>query len=865
MRIIFRLSIILAGFLTAMALGIAATSVGAFYYLQPALPSVTEMREIPLQIPLSIYSRDGRLLDRIGEKRRTPVDFEEIPKIVIEAFLAAEDDRFFEHPGFDYQGIARAAYNLLLTGTRAQGGSTITQQLAREYFLTRERTFIRKAKELILATQIEKEFTKEEIFSSYLNKIFLGQRAYGVAAAASVYFGKSLNNLNIAEAATLAGLPAAPSRYNPVSSPKQATERRSYVLRRMEELKFIDNEELAIAIKTPMMSFLHRPTIDLRAPYITEMVRKEMVEIFGENAYTDGYTAITTIDSRAQRAADSALKKALYSYDRRHGFRGAISKLDISSIISTADNKINVSKIEEENIESMALQNALNQFPSYGYLKPAIVLNINENNSAKFILKNSQSVVLEWNKIRWAPYLDDNSIGRSPKNISQILSPGDVVYLLETKNGFQLAQLPEVQGAFVAINPDDGATIALAGGFDYFANKYNRAIQARRQPGSSFKPFIYSAALENGFTASSIINDAPLVFEGNDGEDSWRPENYSDKYKGPMRMREALVESKNLVSIRILRKMGIKNALNHVQLFGFPEKTLKRDFTLALGSGGASPWEMANGYASLANGGYEVKGYFIDKILNSQGDVIFQANPVSVCKKCEDRWLQEESEKIQSSDKPLNIIDSNQIGISEVPIYSSTLEMGEVAGSWRPDFRETPNFWSNRNQANRIISAENSYIIYDMMRDVIQRGTGRRAKELNRQDLAGKTGTTNGRRDAWFSGFNNEIVAIAWVGFDQDSRSLGNGEEGSRTSLPIWKDFMEVVLENSPEEPLSKPSNIVSVRVAKDTGKLTTSTNKNAFFEIFIAGTEPKQPQRNYNLLDKNVSFEKKEDEESIF
>jgi len=861
MRRFWQITSVLAGLVATMALGVAVSGFGAFYYLSPSLPSVEEMREIPLQIPLRVYSRDGRLLDQIGEKRRSPIDYDEIPHIVRDAFLAAEDDRFFDHPGFDYQGIMRAALNMLKTGTRAQGGSTITQQIARDYFLTRDRTFVRKAKELILATQIENEFSKEEILELYLNKIFLGQRAYGVVAAASVYFGKTLDELTVAEAATLAGLPAAPSRLNPVSSAQQATERRAYVLRRMHELAFIDDEQLAAAIATPMMSRLHGPRIDLRAPYIAEMVRDKMFKDYGGvNAYTAGYQVVTTLDSTLQRAADLALRKALFAYDRRHGFRGAIDNLSVDKIIAdyVADNSVD--DLNADAIANLALQNTLSDYPSYGYLHAAIVLNTRTDKSAEFFLRDSGKVVVEWEKIKWAPLITDNRIGDPPDDITQMLAPGDVVYLLNTSNGLQLAQIPDAQGAFVAMDPSDGSTVALSGGFDYFASKFNRATQARRQPGSSFKPFIYSAALENGFTTSTIINDAPVVFEGEGVEVSWRPENYSNRFYGPTRMREALVKSMNLVSVRMLLKIGIGNAINHIEPFGFPKSALPRDHSLALGSGGASPWQMANGFTALANGGYSVKRYFIDKILNANGEVVFQAEPMSVFAPCEDVRPDEASEdandntQLEETQPPTN-----------APRYASVAQMIEQAGQCWADSEETPEFWQERNQPERIITAENSYIVYDMMRDVIQRGTGRRARELGRKDLAGKTGTSNNRRDAWFSGFNSELVGVAWVGFDEDSRSLGAGEEGSRTALPMWKNFMAVALKNSPEAPLKEPQDLVTVRVSADTGQLATTADDTALFEIFVAGTEPEAAPEDYGYAEADIFVEQGGDDSSIF
>jgi penicillin-binding protein 1A len=503
MKFIFRVLPYVIGLAGTVLLVVLGSGFAAYFYLKPALPSVAEMRDIPLQIPLRIYSRDGRLIQQIGEKRRTPVAYRDIPELVVKAFLAAEDDRFFQHPGFDYQGIMRAGMAMMTTGTRTQGGSTITQQLAREYFLTRDRTFVRKAKELILAVQIESSFSKQEILALYLNKIFLGQRAYGVAAAAEVYFGKNLNELSIAEAATIAGLPAAPSRLNPVSSPDQARDRRGYVLRRMLELDFITEEEFATALDTPVVSKLHGPKLDLEAPYVAEMARDEAVRRLGETATTDGYQVITTIDSRTQHAAGNALRTALLEYDRRHGFRGAVTRVDITGLTAaqaaTQANSSNPSA-DGETVDAK-LQNILRTYPVFGDLHSAVVTRIYPRsaangpaaNSAEFFVRDTGFVTIPWDSIKWRPFINDNAVGAAPETVADMLAPGDVVYLRNTAKGWQLSQVPVVQGALVAMDPQDGATAALTGGFDFFQSKFNRAAQALRQPGSSFKPFIYSA------------------------------------------------------------------------------------------------------------------------------------------------------------------------------------------------------------------------------------------------------------------------------------------------------------------------------------------------------------------------------------
>jgi len=848
-------------FLVAIASGFAA-----YYYLKPALPSVAEMRDIPLQIPLRIYSRDGRLIQQIGEKRRTPVAFSDIPEVVVQAFLAAEDDRFFQHPGFDYQGIMRAGMAMLTTGSRTQGGSTITQQLAREYFLTRDRTFVRKAKELILAVQIESSFSKEEILELYLNKIFLGQRAYGVEAAAEVYFGKTLKELSIAEAATIAGLPAAPSRLNPVSSPTQATDRRGYVLGRMLDLDFISEEEYTAALDTPMESKLHGPKLDLEAPYVAEMARDEAVRRLGETATTAGYQVITTIDSRLQRAAGDALRTALLEYDRRHGFRGAVAKVNIAKLSAeqtTAENSS--SAAADSQTIATNLQNVLRGYAIFGDLHAAVVTRIypaRQNNgpaanSAEFFVRENDYVTIPWDSIKWRPFINDNAVGAAPGGVADMLAVGDIVYLRDTTKGWQLSQVPAVQGALVAMDPQDGATAALAGGFDFFQSKFNRAAQALRQPGSSFKPFIYSAALDNGFTVSSIVNDAPIVLDASGGQDAWRPQNYSRKFYGPTRLREGLVRSMNLVTVRILMKIGMKKALKHLRPFGFDDAALPPNLSLALGSGGASPWLMAQAFSGLSSGGYGVKRHIIDRILDAEGKLIYQASEPMVCELCAPNWfdgretlLTEEPESMaflrddepietQWNEAPSRVTDDSNAIYPEIPLYESAEAMMAQALEWRPDYTEAPSFWSDRNQADRIVSPQNAYIVYDMMRDVIRRGTGQRAKALGREDLGGKTGTSNDRRDAWFGGFNSQLVAVAWVGFDDDARTLGEGEEGGRTALPMWINLMDVALKGTAEAPLAQPPGIVSMRVSRTTGQPASAGSPDAMFEIFSAGSEP--------------------------
>jgi penicillin-binding protein 1A len=838
MKLVIRAFLGLLGVALTLFILVGAAAAGAWYYLSPGLPSVATLRDVPLQMPLWIYSRDGRLIAQLGEFRRIPVRYADIPDVVVQAVLAAEDDRFFEHPGFDYQGVLRAGVNFLLTGERSQGGSTITQQLARAYFLTPERTFVRKAKEILLALQIEQAFSKEDILALYLNKIFLGQRAYGIAAAAEVYYGKGLNQLTVAEAALLAGIPKAPSQLNPVSDPERARDRRGYVLRRMLELDYIDDDAYEAADASPVESRLHGPAVELDAPYIAEMVRAEMVTRFGAGATSEGYRVTTTIDSRLQEAADRALRTTLLEYDRRHGYRGPLER-DV------------LGRLDPDLPRESALQRLLDAYPVHPDLFPAVVTALRPDQSADFFVHDVGPATLPFTALRWRPFVDDETLGPAPAGAADVIAVGDVVYLLRTVNrGWLLAQLPAVQGALVALDPNDGATVALSGGYDFFASKFNRAVQARRQPGSSFKPFVYSAALEHGFTPATVINDAPIVFE-NTGTDAdvWRPENNTGRFYGPTRLREGLVQSLNLVSIRVLLRTGIGRAIRHVEPFGLPATAMPRNPTMVLGSGAATPRDMAAGFAGFANGGYRVDPFLVERIEDSRGSVIFEAPVRVVCASCAAEWRGAGPAPAQPAAAPAADPDAAAAGPApaavslppgaprarpgqEVPAYREAADMIAHAEAWRPGPAETPAFLSGERVAPRIITAENGYLMYDMMRDVIRRGTGRRALALGRADLAGKTGTSNDRRDAWFSGFNRELVATAWVGFDQE-RTLGEREEGSRTALPMWVYFMADALRGVPESPLTRPPGIVTARISASTGLLALAGTPDATFELF--------------------------------
>ncbi len=811
-RRLARALIVFAGLSAVLAIGGVGAVIGAYYYVKPGLPEAETIRDIPLQIPLRIFSRDGYLISEIGQRRRILVTYDEIPPHVVQAFIAAEDRRFYEHPGVDYRGILRALFQLIATGNIESGGSTLTQQLARDYFLTREQSFARKLREAFLAWKIEQEFTKEQIMALFLNKMFFGQRAYGVAAAARVYFDKPLSELNVAEAATLAGVLPAPSRYNPVRSADNALRRRGYVLGRMRSLGYISADEFETASAYPMESTLHGTAVELSADYVAEMVRREMLERYGEETYTAGYQVVTSIDSRLQRAANYALANGLLQFSRRRGYRGPIGTFEISDDLLATE-------FTEWPIE---LLNALDQYSPDG-LEVALVVELGDDDSARIVFGNGEQAVLPWSGISWAkPFIDAETTGPAPEAVSDVLARGDLVHVMPTASGgWALAEAPRAQGAIVSLDPEDGAITSLTGGFDFATTKFNRATQAYRQPGSSFKPFIYSAALAQGNTAATVVLDAPVVINSSELEAVWRPINYSGRFYGPTRMREALVRSMNLVSVRLLLfETGVGNAVEHIRKFGFPEAALPRNGSLALGGGAASPLDMAQGYATIANGGFAIKPYVIDAIYGPEGETLYRSEPLVACAECEPRR------------------NSRSAGYEE-EAKPTPEEIADVALSYRPDVATAPELYASINAAPRAISAQNAYIVQDMMRDVVRRGTGRRAMVLGRSDLSGKTGTSNDRRDAWFGGFNADLAAIVWVGYD-DYQPLGPGEEGSRTALPIWIDFARQALAGVPDHQMPMPEGIVSQRIDRETGCPATGIGQgDTMFEIFREGNVP--------------------------
>ena len=783
---------------------------GIYLIIVPNLPSVDVLKDVRLQVPFRVYSRDMKLMAEFGEKKRTPMDYAEFPDLMVKAVLAAEDSRFFEHSGVDYQGLLRAVFYLVRTGEKGQGGSTITMQVARNFFLSREKTYLRKINEIMLAFKIEDKLSKQDILSLYLNKIYLGNRAYGAGAAAQVYYGLNVGKLNVAQLAMIAGLPKAPSRYNPIINPSRALIRRNYVLGRMRSLEYISEDEYNEAIKSVDDARLHGLSKEVTAPYIAEMVRAEMIERYGDATYSDGFNVITSLDSRLQKAANNAQRNALLSYDKRHGYRGPISR----------------QLLNDESGEEQWM-NLLRKHREINNLLPALVLEVVEQ--VAIVYEPHRGVLrIDWPGLKWAaPGTGYGRMGEMPKLAADILARGDVIRIMEDSTGqWSLAQVPVVEGALVSLDPNDGAIRALVGGFNFVNSNFNRVTQAERQPGSNFKPFTYSAGLEKGFTLASLINDAPVVFEDEGLEATWRPENYSGKVFGPTRLHEALVKSRNLVSIRLLRAIGISYAIKYVSRFGFDKRRLPKDLSLALGSGAVTPLEVVSGYSVFANGGYRTIPYFIDRIENADGETEYHAEPYVVCKFCE--------AEAESRTKKEARLAATAVMAADTTAGLTTDEQDLFVG---PPIREE---MPPVNIAPRVITPQNAYLMRTLMIDVIRRGTGRRALVLNRKDIGGKTGTTNDQQDAWFSGFSPDVATTAWVGFDKP-QPLGERETGGRAALPMWIEYMRTALQGLPVRPLLQPPGLVTVRIDPETGLLAGADLPDAIFETFRVENVPER------------------------
>lgn len=745
---------------------------GAYLYLSPSLPSVESLRSIQLQIPLRVYSHDQKLIAEFGEMRRAPIAFADIPEDFIAALLSAEDDNFSQHHGVDFSSLLRAATQLLKTGQIQSGGSTITMQVAKNFFLTSERSFSRKITEILLALQIERELSKEEILELYVNKIYLGHRAYGIEAAAQVYYGKPIGELSLAQMAMIAGLPKAPSAFNPLVNPTRSKERRDWILGRMYRLGKIDQARYLAAIEEPIAASYHVPKPEISAPYIAEMARAEMVGRYGSEAYTEGFRVYVTVPSNLQESANRALHEGLRSYDQRHGYRGPEARL---------------AELPREQWPARLAQQR-----SLGGLEPALVTQV-EQSGILVMLRNGEEQAVAWTSMQWArPFINSNSMGPVPRKPADIVQPGDIIRVKRLDDDrLVFAQLPAAQSALVTLDPANGAIRALVGGFSFEQSNYNRATQAKRQPGSSFKPFIYSAALDNGYTAASLVNDAPIVFQEAGMAEAWRPKNDNNTFLGPIRLREALYRSRNLVSIRLLQDLGINKTLSYIERFGFRREDLPGNLSLALGTANLTPMEIATGWAAFANGGYKIEPYLIERIDSRDGQQLFVANPRSV------------------------------------PGLTPLLPSSGV-----PSSESVPP------SAEQIIDPRTSYILTSMLQDVITRGTGRRALALQRADLAGKTGTTNESKDSWFSGYNADLVTTVWSGFDQPA-SLGRNEYGGTVALPIWMSFMGEALKDRPQRLLPQPPGVVTLRVDPFSGRAATPGNPNAYFEVFKSEDTP--------------------------
>ena len=866
--------LILFSFLSGL-LGFAAL-VGIYFYIKPDLPSVTVLKDVRLQTPMQIYTKDGKLISQYGVKRRIPVKLEEVPQELIDAILATEDSRFYEHRGIDPIGIARAAVSLVLTGEKRQGASTLTMQLARGFFLTREKTYIRKIKEIFIALHMEQELSKQEILELYLNKIELGHRAFGFGAAAQVYYGKPLGELSLAQIATIAGLPKAPSLLNPISGPQRSVERRRVVLLRMLDEQYITKAQFDEAANAPVTARKHGAEIEVDAPYLADTIYNEMVEIYGkEEAETGGYQVYATATSDLQLAAQRAVVRNLHDYDERHGYKGALGYLwntpksegknDPIPQLSLSFDISNKKTRDEWDNES--LMRVLEEIPHIKPLLPSVVIKVNEQ-SIDALTVDGRTITVEWDGLDWARrYITDFRQGSDPKTASDVTQEGAVIYIRQQEGQWRISQIPEVSGAFIALNPKNGAVEAVVGGYSFYQSQFNRATQAKRQVGSNIKPFVYSAAIDSGYTLASIINDAPINQWNAATGVAWRPQNSPAEYDGPIRMRKALGKSKNVVSVRLLRGVGLRETADYLTRFGFNKDDIPLDETVSLGSSSHTPLEVVRGMSVIANGGYLVNPHFISKVLDENGDELWKANPVWACNRCESQSEQEMLPEDEEADiEALLAAELNQ-----------DILLGDSDGD---------NEGTEKVIAPQVITAQNAFLVSEMMRTAVRAngnwskktywlGTGWRARNiLQRTDIAGKTGTTNDSRDTWFSGFHKDLVATAWVGFDNMGRQLGRAtrnqnlinknpekfnwignaligiEDGAKAAQPAWIRFMQHALESKPHTPMPVPENIVRVRIDRTSGKLTRRTDHTTLFEYFLQGTEPTTYVRDDEVLD---------------
>ncbi|MEK9541169.1 MAG: PBP1A family penicillin-binding protein [Gammaproteobacteria bacterium] len=774
-------------------------TLGIYLYFAPEIPSSSEVASVELQVPLKIFTKDGKLIGEFGEIHRTKLKFEEIPDTFVKAFLAAEDSDYFNHTGVDVLSLVRAAYQFLREGEIVSGGGTITMQVARNYVLTKERTFERKLKEIFTALKIDFSFTKEEIFELYVNQIFLGNRAYGIKAAAEIYYDKNLEDLNLAQYAMIAALPKAPSRINPLINPRKAINRRNYVLRRMLALEFIDQTQFDVASSAPVTASFSGISPEVEADYLAEEIRKYIVKNYGLSAYKDGYQVFSTIDSSYQTAAREAVEEGIEDYEERHGFEkpenhgyllpksfknrseffyafayDPFSYLDEFGI-----------ELEAKNPFSKAME-FLEQQAEFKNFKPAILISVEDKRLLTLNKEGKiENILLANLKKSIRPRINENRKDKKLTDFSKFFESGDLVWLSKDSNqnkSITLSIHPKVQSALVSLNPSSGEILALVGGYNFRNSQFNRAIQAKPQLGSNFKPFLYAAAFENGFSPASIIVDSPLVFDDQNLEEIWRPRNASGKFYGATRLREALVQSRNVVSVKLLQEVSIKDAKESLEKFGFYKEELPNDLSLALGSYGASPMKNAELFSIFANGGKKVVPYFIDRIL---------------------------------------FPDGNEINFSE----EKKSKTGDYLSQW---------FGTDEKQADNFsIDPRIAFMINDILKEAAQRGTGRKINELGRKDFAAKTGTSNDAESTWFTGFNENILTTVWFGYDNPS-SLGNNEFGSTTSLPIWLNYKKQIIDTIPKGKFKKPSGLIARKINLETGELAKPEDERVKFELFL-------------------------------
>ena len=761
-----------------LALAVPIGFYGMAMYLSPTLPSIQEIKTASLEMPLQIYSSDDKLIGQYGNRLSLPVSFEDIPEDLTHAFLAAEDASFFQHSGISIKGLGRAVTEAVTDDDGQTGGSTITMQVAKNYFLSSERTLNRKLTELFLARKIEDELSKNDILTLYVNKIYLGEGAYGIRAAAKKYYSKSLDSLSIAEMAMLAGLPKAPSKYNPVANPERALTRRNWIIGRMHELGYITKAQKDEAIAAPVGINLYKEKLDVNMPYLAEMTRAALVERYGDQVMHGGWRVRLTVDSQAQIDAEAAILTGLVAYEHRHGWRGA-----------------------EANDEP------LENFQRYSSMSPAKITKVNSR-SFEATLQSGESITVNWSGMSWArKYISADRIGYYPSNASQIVKKNDIVRVMPTANGnWQLGQIPKVQGSLVSLNPETGAVNALVGGFDFNHSKFNRALQGWRQPGSTIKPLVYTAALEKGYRPDTIVSDRPIQVG------DWKPKNSDERFLGDITLRRGLYLSRNLVSIRLLQAIGISSTRNLLDEFGLDKEKLPTTLSLALGAGQATPLQMATAYSTFANGGHRVQPYFIEQIYNYKNDLLFQANPRQACALCFNKQLEQRNKQsIEAYNKSLendsNSTDEAVTATSDLKSDESTDQNTEQstdltvynAGPQSDRLKAPAVQYAVAKQAPRILQPRVAFEMADILRDVVQHGTAIRAKSLGRNDIGGKTGTTNKAKDAWFAGFHPTNATVVWMGFDQPT-TMGRREYGGVAALPVWMDFMKAQLKDTPSQ-----------------------------------------------------------------